>query len=1053
MPPVLQVLPDLVRWDPNPVMTSNNLIFDVGLHTGQDTAFYLKKGFRVIAIEANPLLAQQAKARFADACTSGRLRVLNLGVGAETGRFPFYVNTRHTEWSSFDCEFGSRDCTPEIIDVEMVRLEDIVAEHGVPYYIKIEIEGHDMIALRSIARFPELPRYVSAENGEPEMLDLMCRLGYGRFKFINQAYVPAMRCPSPALEGLDVLHEFEYGSSGPFGRETVGEWKSRDEVLAEILAYWNEPTRDPNIYGWYDLHAQVLDRATHEPRIVRSQHKASRPIDRSQNQGRVFVTSGVPKHSLSTHATDLPTETYVSHVGWLRHGPGDEVAELLRQGRFEADEQAFLWLYLRSGSVFIDGGAHVGLFAVLAGQIIKKGGRVIAVEPDPSSAKMLRANLRDNAVRNAKVIEAALWDRTGQVNLSSPPVGKSAFATIAGSDANLGGRVVASITPTDLLDDCGIASADVVKLDLEGAEPRVVAAAKHLALAGRLPLLIVEFTEDNLRRNKSSSDRLHAELSDMGYTVCEFDAASLRLRAYEHVSPIWHKNLFAVRDLDQANAQLASADGKTTRIARDILYRASSASKLNELEELETWKLRAREAENYRVWAERTEALLEQQKDLSEQLRRWAENAQRDVDVARAIAEQNRGWAERMEVLLVNEKALTSQYRDWIEGVQQELRKAHALARDNQGWAEHTEGLLVVERALADQLRQWAEGAQHDLDAARAAVGENQNWAERTEVLLAAEKALSGQYRDWAKAAQRDLEAVRAVASENQKWAERTELLLAAEKALSGQYRDWAEGVQRDLDAARSAVDENQNWAERTELLLAAEKALSGQYRDWAQGAQRDLEAARAVASENQNWAERTEVLLAAEITLSAEFRKWAEGAQHELEGARKLVNDNQRWAERTEILLAAEKGLAGQYRNWAEAAQRELDAARGLARANRDWAERIEGLLVSEKTLSNQYRKWAENGQQQIEAAQALARDNQGWAERAESLLISEKALSNQYREWAEKTQSELEQTRHDLAVSRAKIINLRALVTLFRPQRFRSILKRIVTGGVKPR
>ena len=57
MPPVLQVLHDLVRWDPNPVMTSNNLIFDVGLHTGQDTAFYLKKGFRVIAIEANPLLA------------------------------------------------------------------------------------------------------------------------------------------------------------------------------------------------------------------------------------------------------------------------------------------------------------------------------------------------------------------------------------------------------------------------------------------------------------------------------------------------------------------------------------------------------------------------------------------------------------------------------------------------------------------------------------------------------------------------------------------------------------------------------------------------------------------------------------------------------------------------------------------------------------------------------------------------------------------------------------------------------------------------------------
>ena len=42
-----------------------DLIYDLGLHTGQDTEFYLKKGFNVVAIEANPLLVTEAEARFA----------------------------------------------------------------------------------------------------------------------------------------------------------------------------------------------------------------------------------------------------------------------------------------------------------------------------------------------------------------------------------------------------------------------------------------------------------------------------------------------------------------------------------------------------------------------------------------------------------------------------------------------------------------------------------------------------------------------------------------------------------------------------------------------------------------------------------------------------------------------------------------------------------------------------------------------------------------------------------------------------------------------------
>nr|MBS9781973.1 hypothetical protein [Gammaproteobacteria bacterium] len=46
---------------------NKNLIYDVGMCQGEDTAFYLKKGFTVIAFEANPELITQAKIKFARA--------------------------------------------------------------------------------------------------------------------------------------------------------------------------------------------------------------------------------------------------------------------------------------------------------------------------------------------------------------------------------------------------------------------------------------------------------------------------------------------------------------------------------------------------------------------------------------------------------------------------------------------------------------------------------------------------------------------------------------------------------------------------------------------------------------------------------------------------------------------------------------------------------------------------------------------------------------------------------------------------------------------------
>ena len=54
----------------------DDLIYDVGMHKGEDTEFYLRKGFRVIAIEANPELTRLCKDRLKTFVDQGQLKIL-----------------------------------------------------------------------------------------------------------------------------------------------------------------------------------------------------------------------------------------------------------------------------------------------------------------------------------------------------------------------------------------------------------------------------------------------------------------------------------------------------------------------------------------------------------------------------------------------------------------------------------------------------------------------------------------------------------------------------------------------------------------------------------------------------------------------------------------------------------------------------------------------------------------------------------------------------------------------------------------------------------------
>ena len=265
---------------------NNSLIFDVGMHTGRDTEFYLKKGFNVVAIEANPELVKQAQSHFQDSLSNEKLILYDIAIADYEGEIDFYINNQKDDWSTISKEVALRNerfgTNNTLIQVKCTTFQTILRKHEVPYYLKIDIEGADILCLKALMEFNDRPKYISYEAGLNSFeetfteLSLLWNLGYREFKIVNQLLNNSVRCPNPPLEGLFVDYRFDGLSSGPFGEEAPGKWMSVEETfvkyrriltkgkyfsatlklykrpfhkLFEILR-WEPP-------GWYDIHAKL----------------------------------------------------------------------------------------------------------------------------------------------------------------------------------------------------------------------------------------------------------------------------------------------------------------------------------------------------------------------------------------------------------------------------------------------------------------------------------------------------------------------------------------------------------------------------------------------------------------------------------------------------------------------------------------------------------------------------------------------------------------------------------------------------------------------------
>jgi FkbM family methyltransferase len=209
-------------------------------------------------------------------------------------------------------------------------------------------------------------------------------------------------------------------------------------------------------------------------------------------------------------------------------------------GLHEFADMGFVLHFLRRGDLFVDVGANVGSYTVLAGR--GAGAAVVAFEPDPDTAAHLADNIAANAIgERARIVTQAVGSESGIVRFSRL---KDTVNHVLAADAPAEAREVPITTLDSAL--AGQHPA-LIKIDVEGHEPAVVAGAESVLADPALKAIILE----------SHDAPTLAVLSRHGFRQCSYDpfTRSLAPKADHR----WGGNCLFVRDEAQVAQRVATA--------------------------------------------------------------------------------------------------------------------------------------------------------------------------------------------------------------------------------------------------------------------------------------------------------------------------------------------------------------------------------------------------------------------------------------------------------------------------------------------------------------
>jgi len=219
----------------------------------------------------------------------------------------------------------------------------------------------------------------------------------------------------------------------------------------------------------------------------------------------------------------LLPKTATVHGAKITLNPNDPVVSgALAMGVYEKEEIAFFRKYFLPEMTFADVGANVGLYTGMALATPGFSGTVLCVEPDADSRRFLEETIRANRPAGKSpavtVCPCAASDRAETVSFFRNPENHGDNRLYAEPTLQASGQV-----ETETLDSLcaknGVANIDFLKIDVQGAEGRVIAGAQQILTASPAVILMTEFWPYGLKRCGTDPTEYLASLDTLGFSL------------------------------------------------------------------------------------------------------------------------------------------------------------------------------------------------------------------------------------------------------------------------------------------------------------------------------------------------------------------------------------------------------------------------------------------------------------------------------------------------------------------------------------------------------
>lgn len=239
-----------------------------------------------------------------------------------------------------------------------------------------------------------------------------------------------------------------------------------------------------------------------------------------------------------------------------------ELSRLIYCRGFEYNERLLTLRLLRPGDVYMDVGANIGLYTLLAADRVGVAGKVFAFEPVSHIYERLLENVRLNGLRNVTSERLAVSDSGGELTITTAGTGFDAWSSLG--QPYMGGELSREQVQTVSLDDFAAEQAllgkvTMMKLDVEGWESRVLQGAGAILSRDDAPTLFVEFTEAAAANAGSSCKELHGVLTSYGYEMFLPTPGARSLEPFPPRSDYPNVNLLAVKSRDWVESRLREA--------------------------------------------------------------------------------------------------------------------------------------------------------------------------------------------------------------------------------------------------------------------------------------------------------------------------------------------------------------------------------------------------------------------------------------------------------------------------------------------------------------